>query len=222
MLETYGFFAVVAGIVLLVVDYMWLMVRAFRNRLSGRWLALLLPPSAPLVALKQREAMRGPLRLLVAAGLLIAVPYGASYYERHFRPLRPFEQVVDGELRVTLTGLKDFDYATLAARPDVVVLQMANADVDDRTLEHLRGLQRLRKLDLADTQITDAGLAVVAELPMLAELYLNRTRITDAGFQQHLAEKKSLLKLDLTATEVKGKTKREWKNRRPDVRDYVD
>jgi hypothetical protein len=222
MLETYGFYAIVTGIVLLLAGYVWLLVRAFRTQAPGRLALALFPPSMLVFVPRHFRAVRGPAWMVLAAVGLIATPYALSYYERHFVPLQPFEQLVDGELRVTLTGLKDFDYSTLAARPDVVVLQMANADVNDETLRHLRGLKRLRKLDLGDTQITDAGLATVAELPALAELYLNRTKITDDGFQKHLAAKDSLLKLDLTGTEVKGKTKRDWKKHKPDVREYVD
>jgi hypothetical protein len=51
---------------------------------------------------------------------------------------------------------------------------------------------------------------------------LARTHITDEGFKAHLASKESLLKLDLTGTEIKGKTKRDWKNAKPDQREYVD
>jgi hypothetical protein len=223
MLETYGFFAVVVGILLAVIGHLWLVVRAYRRTSFARAALLFIFPPAALVFIPRHfSAVRGPALLLLAAVALIATPYAASYYERHFRPLEPFEQIVDGELRITLTGLKDFDYAKLAARRDVVVLQMANPDVDDRTLEHLRGLDRLRTLDLADSKITDAGLATVAALPALTELRLNRTAISDEAFVQHLAGKESLLRLDLTATAVKGKTKRDWKKLKPDVREYVD
>ena len=222
MLETYGFFAIVLGLVAAVIGYVWLLVRGLKTIGAGPTAALAFPLTAPFYLRRYFRAVRGPVLLLTAAGLLIGVPYGLSYYERHFLPLRPYEQIVDGELRVTLTGLKDFDYSSLAARPDIVVLQMANADVDDRTLQHLRGLTRLRKLDVADTQITDAGLAAIAALPTLAELYLSRTQISDEGFQQHLGPKSSLQKLDLTGTAVKGKTKRDWKKQQPDVREYVD
>lgn len=199
MLEKYGFYMIAAGGLAAIVALVWLMIRTVRKR--------------PTV---------GPLRLLIAAAVLIAVPYGLSYYERNFVPLQPYEQIVDGELRITLTGMQGFDYAKLADRPEVVVLQMANPDVTDATLEHLRELTRLRRLDVGNSQVSDAGLATIAALPALEELNLGHTKITDAGFQQHLMSKASLHKLDLTATEVKGKTKRDWKNKQPDRRDYVD
>lgn len=199
MLEKYGFYMIAAGGLAAMVALVWLMISTVRKR--------------PTV---------GPLRLLIAAAVLIAVPYGLSYYERNFVPLQPYEQIVDGELRITLTGMQGFDYAKLADRPDVVVLQMANPDVTDATLEHLRGLAKLRRLDVGNSQVTDAGLATIAALPALEELHLGHTKVTDAGFQQHLMPKASLRKLDFTATEVKGKTKRDWKSKQPEQRDYVD
>ncbi len=98
---------------------------------------------------------------------------------------------------------------------------MANPNVTDETLNYLRGMDRLRELDLNDTQVSDAGLAVVAELPRLEQLRLARTNITDAGFQKYLGAKESLLKLDLTGTDVKGKTKRDWKKAKTG-REYLD
>lgn len=221
MLEQYGFFMLVAAGVLGVIGWIWLVVRAFRQRLRWGLSVLFIPPVAILfVGLYYRKTI-GPLILLLVALLLGATPYGLSYYERHFVPLKPFEQVVDGERRITLTGLQNFDYATLKESPDIVVLQMANPDVNDATLEYLQGMSRLRKLDVADSQITDHGLRLLITLPRLEELYLGRTKITDAGFQEHLSPKESLMKLDLTGTQVKGKTKRDWKKAKPD-REYVD
>jgi hypothetical protein len=162
------------------------------------------------------------LLVLLLAAVVFATPYGMSYYAQHFVKLGPHERLVDGELRITLTGLKDFDYASLQNRPEVAVLQMANADVDDRTLEYLKSMHQLHYLDLSDTLISDGGLRALADLPRLRELRLARTKITDEGFKKYLAPKDSLLKLDLTGTAVKSKTKREWKKEKPQERDYVD
>lgn len=118
---------------------------------------------------------------------------------------------MDGELHITLTGWEQNNYDVLRARPKTVVLQMANADVSDATLEHLRELPLLRELDLNDTQITDAGLATLAELPALETLRLRNTKITDAGFKQHLFDGERLIELDLTGTQVASATVRAWK-----------
>lgn len=221
MLERYGFYCLVVGAVLALVAFVITVRRAFQAGAGWGVLTLIFPPTALVFAVRSAQN-RLPAGLFVAAAFLIGLPYALSYYERNFRPLEPYEQIVDGELRLTLTGLKDFDYAKLRDKPNVVVLQMANVDVNDTTLDYVAGLSNLRTLDVRDTQITDAGLAKIAALPALTELYLGRTKITDAGFKQYLAGKESLVKLDLTATEVKGKTKRDWKRQRPEMREYVD
>jgi Leucine Rich Repeat (LRR) protein len=221
MVEKYGFYVLAASAALGVIGYFWLWIRAFRERVL--WgLALLLPPLAILFIWRHFGKARGPALVLGLACVGVAVPYGAAYYERHFVPLQPYEQMVDGELRLTLTGLKDFDYSTLQGKRAIAVLQMANPDVDDQTLRHLQDQDKLRLLDLSDTAITDAGLAKVAELPALRELHLARTKITDEGFREHLMPKATLLKVNLTGTEVKGKTKREWKKMNSEQREYVD
>jgi hypothetical protein len=222
MLEKYAFYVLAAGVLLGAVGYLWLLVTAFRQRAWWGIALLLFPPSAVVFVVRHTRKAAVPLCVIVLAAVTLAVPYGLSYYERHFVPLKPHERIVDGELRITLTGLKDFDYAALRDRPEVVVLQMANEDVDDHTLENLQGMKRLRKLDISSANVTDAGLRVLADLPALEEIYLARTKITDEGFKKYLGPKESLLKLDLTGTAVKGKTKRDWKKARPGEREYVD
>lgn len=219
--ENIGFFLIAYSFVIGVIGYLWLMARAFRVRVL--WgLGLFIPLLAPVFIWRHFRKVRGPVFLLLLAAVVFATPYGLNYYETHFVPLKPHERIVNGELRVTLTGLKDFDYSTLRDRPDIVVLQMANEDVDDRTLEYLRGMDRLRTLDLSGARVTDEGLRVLADLPRLQELRLARTKITDEGFQKYLGPKESLRKVDLTGTGVKGKTKRDWKKRKPEEREFVD
>ena len=222
MLESYAFYVILAGLAIGAIGWVWLTFRAFHVRSGWGWALVLFPPAAIVFVAQHFFAARAPARLLLTAAMVVALPFALSYYERHFLPLEPFEQLVDGQLRITLTGLEKFDYAKLRQKPTVVVLQMANSDVTDQTLEHLRGLERLSELDLNGTQVTDQGLATVAALPKLTTLRLARTPITDEGFRQHLMPKDSLKKLDLTGVEVKSKTKREWKNLQSEVREYVD
>jgi hypothetical protein len=222
MLERYGFYLLVLGFAIGCFGWLWLVVAAFKVRVLWGFLVLFLPPSAVLfIAGHFRRALH-PLLVLVLACIVMAAPYGLSYYERNFGKLGPYEQLVDGERRITLTGLQDFDYSTLVSRPDIAVLQMANANVTDETLNYLSGMGRLRKLDISNSQVTDDGLKRLAELPQLQELYLARTKITDEGFRNHLATKESLLRVDLTGTAVRGKTKRDWKKSKPAEREYVD
>jgi hypothetical protein len=168
----------------------------------------------------------GALVLLCCGGGVAVVSLLSFSPQRAPQDLGPREKIVNGEPRIILTGWDrdDYsldDYSLLETKPDTVVLLMANANVKDDTLAHLKGMSRLRELDLSDTGVTDAGLTVLADLPRLEELRLARTKISDDGFQKHLAAKESLLKLDLTGTTVKGKTKRDWKKARAG-REYLD
>jgi hypothetical protein len=222
MLERYGFYLLILGFLIGCIGWFWLIVSAFKVRKLWGFLVLFFPPSALIFIPRHYPSARRPLFTLILAGLIFASPYALTYYQRTFGKLHPYEQRVDGELRVTLTGLPDFDYSSLVGRPDIVVLQMANPDVTDQTLDYLAGMDRLRKLDISNSQITDDGLKLVAGLPHLQELYLARTKITDDGFQKYLAPKESLVHLDLTGTPIKGKTKRDWKKAKPGEREYVD
>ena len=46
--------------------------------------------------------------------------------------------MVDGQQHLTLTGSDRKDYSVLKLKQDVAVLQMANPDVTDQSLESLR------------------------------------------------------------------------------------
>jgi Leucine Rich repeat len=220
-IEKAGFYLLVIGVVLLLVGWIALVTAAFRTRWYWGTSSLLLPPVA-LLFIARHFRRAAPSLAVIGLGILVgALPYGFNFYERHFAGLGPREKQVDGELHITLTGWDQSDYSLLRQRPGVVVLQMANGDVDDRVLDNLQGMEHLRELDLNDAPITDAGLAMLAGLPRLEELRLARTKITDEGFRQYLAGKESLKKLDLTGTAVKGKTKRDWKKARQG-REYLD
>ncbi len=137
--------------------------------------------------------------------------------------LGPREKIVDGELHLTLTGWDRpaDDYAVLEMKPDTVVLQMANSDVTDETINFLAGLEKLQELDVNDTQITDTGLAVLALLPRLRVLRLRGTKVTNDGFREHLLAKSSLLELDARETDIASKSLREWKNADKQRRRYL-
>jgi hypothetical protein len=129
--------------------------------------------------------------------------------------LGPYERVVDGERHLTLTGWDREDYAILGSKSDAVVVQMANPDVTDATLENLKGFDRLRELDLSETRVTDEGLKILAGLPSLASLRLRDAKITDAGFRATLLNMESLRRLDLTGTAVDRETVEAWEAAQP-------
>lgn len=208
-LETILFYVVLAGLALGLIGYVWLIVAAFRTRFW--WgLGVLLGLPALIFIPRHWRRSRGPVFTMLLAAAVIATPYAINHYFEQFVDLGPRERIVDGELHITLTGW-DGNYAILKNKPNVVVLWLANADVDDATLEHVRGFQKLRELDLNDTQLTDAGLQIISELPNLQEVRLRNTKITDEGFRKHLGNKEALLKVDVRGVAVASKTLREWK-----------
>ena len=213
--ETRLFYIAVAGIGLAVVGLLWLIVAAFRVRWYWGLAVLLFPPLGLIFGLRLhvREEAVGPFAIM-AVGLAIG---SAPILYNKFTPvdLGPYERMVGDELHVTLTGWDRKDYSILAAKPEAVVLQMANPDVTDVTLINLKGLTRLRELDLSNTQVDDDGLKELEGLAGLTTLRLKGTKITDEGFKKWLAPRESLKQLDLQGTSVTKESGKAWKDERP-------
>lgn len=203
-------YMILAGLAISAIAFLWLIAAAFRTRWTWGLACLLLPPLVLVFVARHRARAWKPALLLALGLTLAAFP---PLYTR-FAPvdLGPRERVVDGERHITLTGWDRKDYSFLRAKPDVVVLQMANRDVTDATLELLRPLVKLRELDLNGSAVTDSGLAVLRDLPGLEVLRLKDTKITEAGFASALADKPSLRRLDLTGTAVSRDAVRAWKS----------
>lgn len=174
------------GLAVIALGCIGLMIRAFRHWRKG------LVPLA-----------------LVGLGLVITA-FPPSYRLLVPIDLGPREKIVEGERHITLTGWDREDYGFLGSKRDVAVLQMANPDVTDRTVERLAGMERLKDLDLSNTQVTDAALKVLKDLPALAALRLKNTKITDQGFRESLADKASLMRLDVSGTQVGRETVDAW------------
>lgn len=191
MMENYAHLIYLAGLAVLVLGCVSLVIRAFRSWKKG------------LVPLG-----------MIAVGLAITA-FPTAYSRLAPIDLGERDKIVDGERHVTLTGWDRADYSVLERRRDAVVLQMANPDVTDQTLEHLKGMDRLKELDLSDTRISDAGLNILKDLPALASLRLKNTKITDQGFKGALADKESLSRLDLTGTQVDPETVKVWRSAKP-------
>lgn len=221
MLEEYAFFVLLAGLVVGTVGFFWLLIVAFKVSKLWGFSSLLFPPFAIVFVLTHFRKSVAPLVVFLISGVLLGAPYALNYYNEKFVQLGPREKNVNGELHITLTGWDGSDYSFLEQKRSLVVLQMANPNVTDDALLYLRGMDRLRELDLNDSHVTDEGLSVVAGLPRLEELRLARTPISDEGFRKYLSAKESLLKLDLTGTKVKNKSKREWKKAKAG-RDYLE
>ncbi len=223
MFETYGIYVLAGGMFLILLGYLWLLVRAWR--LDWRWgLALIaFPVVLPIFLVLEIKRVTVPATVLMLGLLLAGGTIGLNLYLAHHIDLGPREKIVDGQRHVTLTGWDKSaeDYAALEARPDTVVLQMANRDVTDATLGYLAGWTKLEEIDLNDTQITDAGLAKLARLPRLRVLRIRGAKVTDQGFRDLLLEKESLTELDARETEIASKTLRQWKNAKKELRRYM-
>jgi hypothetical protein len=217
--EQTGFIILAVGLVLVAVGHLWLVVQAFR---TGTWwglAALLLAPIGGLVYLMAHRRALAPVAVIFIGGLVAASPIAIN----RLVPAKKAEvqNVTTGETDLTITGLTGYDYASLRAKTDLTVLQMANPDVTDAVVEHLRGLAHLKRLDLSDTAVTDAVIPVLAALPALEDVKLARTKVTDAGVSKLLAETKQLRAIDVRGTVVKTATLRDWKNADPDNRSYL-
>jgi hypothetical protein len=210
MWENLGPYFLGAGAALVLVGFGKLVAAAFRQHLAWGLATLLVLPALFFVLRHFRKAL-GPVLVLLLGVAVAAAPIVINKLQLFPTRDKPIERTVEGEPTLTVTGLKDFDYATLQDKAYLEVLQMANGDVTDQTLDYLKGLKRLHTLDLSNTQVTDEGLRVLQELPRLEVLYLNGTKVTDEGMRRNLFPIETLAELSLLRTKVTKKTRDEWR-----------
>lgn len=202
MLERIGALAIIVGTLLGLGSVAWLLLNLIRVKLGK---------------LDSRK-LRRPLYLLLLSIVTASAPIVINSIVSRFISLGPLNTIVAGERHLTLTGWDRHDYSLIASHNDTIVLQMANTDVTDETLQHIQGMTRLRELDLSNSKITDRVLAMLAPMKELRDLRLARTKITEDGFREFLLDQDGLMNLDLTGTAVASKTVREWKAKKPDRR----
>jgi hypothetical protein len=196
-LENLFIYLLFGGIGVLLLGHLVMIVMGFRQSAGWGLAVLLLPPLGGLAFIFKhfKKAIPALLIMLVGACLI-----GAAYYpalSQKPQAKAPVVRTVNGATEVTVTGKPDFDYTTLSSAdyPNLVTLQMANPNVTDQTLRHLKGLTTLKELDLNNTQITDDGLVLLIDLPALEFVRLCNTKVTDAGLQSFLAAKPGLSRL---------------------------
>jgi Leucine-rich repeat (LRR) protein len=80
-------------------------------------------------------------------------------------------------------------------------LYLANTRVSDAGLAHLKDCKSLTQLNLFSTQVSDAGLVHLKDCKNLGYLGLDHTRVSDAGLAP-LKDCKNLTQLNLFATQV--------------------
>jgi hypothetical protein len=205
-----AFYMQLGGLAIAAIAWCWLLVRAFRESRTWGLTSLVVPPVGLFFVGRHPRKGIAPLLLFVSSLLIAAAP--AVYTLCVRLDLGPRDTLVDGQRHLTLTGWDRKDYSVLRLERDVVLLQMANPDVTDETLESLTGMKALRELDLNGTQVTDAGLKILNELPSLARLRLARTKISDRGFHEALSAKDSLMQLDLSGTPVSREVTKAWRD----------
>jgi hypothetical protein len=180
------------------------------------------------VILRRRDFRRmlAPV-VLVGIGLLVgAVPLAAQRVYLALVGLGPRQRVLAEGRVLNLTGWDRGDYSLIAMRPDVAILEIGNADVDDDTLDLLAALPQLRELTLNDSAITDTGLAKLSRLPKLETLRIARTQVTSEGVRRFLdAPPPQLRQIDVSGNDVPTAILRRWKNASGDTggeRRYVN
>ena len=221
MFEQNAYYVLLAGLLLAIVGFLWLVIRAFRVGMGWGFGCFLFPPLSLVFTAKHWSRARAPFGVLALGLLATAGTIALNRFVVSQLSLGPREKQVDGELHITLTEWDQTDYSILRKRKATVVLQMANADVTDQTLEFLEDMDNLRELDLNGSQVTDAGLEKIADLPALRILRLRGTHVTNEGFLEHLKDKDSLRELDARDTAISSGVLRSWKSEDKENRKYL-
>jgi hypothetical protein len=106
------------------------------------------------------------------------------------------------EVNLTNCDVIDSDLTCLQDLPDLGTLQLnANRRVDGSGLWHVRGLHRIRTLQVQQTGLNDNAVRHILSLKNLRELYVYGTMIGDDGVSL-LSELTSLERLDLARTRI--------------------
>jgi hypothetical protein len=169
---------------------------------------------------ERRRRFQYSLRTLLA--LMVLVAAGMSWFSVRLQQAHAQQRAV--ETIRTLGGVVEYDHEFNRAgkwRPNAQLpgaawmrdllgldffsgvwnVSFYEPRVSDAELECLKGLKRLRKLQLAGTKITDAGLDHVKDMTELQSLGLAGTNVTDAGLK-HLERLHGLQVLGLGETNV--------------------
>ena len=96
-----------------------------------------------------------------------------------------------------------FDFSSLAAFPDLKVLDLGSRPLDDEGLAQIARAANLRALLAGRAAVTDEGLAVIGQLKDLRVLSLDESQATDHGLR-HLAGLERLEVLELDHSQVQG------------------
>jgi hypothetical protein len=208
-MEAYYPYMFLIGLGLAVIGFLGLVVLAFRHRIVWGVGVVVFPPLSLVFGLRHLSRCLVPLLFLLLGTATAAFP--ALVTRLAPVDLGPRDKIVESERHLTLTGWDRHDYTILRAKPDAVVLQMANPDVTDDTLALVKGMTKLRELDLNDTRVTDKGLESLKGIESLETLRLRKTKVTDAGFNEVLNKLPALRQLDLRETAIDPELVKSWR-----------
>lgn len=216
--EQFGFAILVAGIVVAAIGYLWLILRAFRTSVGWGIATLFLPLIGPLAYLaKHSPRAKSPVTLVLLGLVLIFLPLAINAAFGEKQAQHALQRTTGGMKEFTNTNAVNPDYDSISANLDLEIVQAARTDFTDDIAERLRGLTKLKTLDLSDSTITDKSLAIIAGLPALEKLSLARVKgITEAGFQDTVLKMASLKEIDVRGTAIKVETLRVWRATGPD------
>ena len=138
----------------------------------------------------------GKLKTLPARGA-ITVPSGSfvqltASYDSVFN-LSPLRQLPPDGIHRYILGkleLNDSQLTNIAFLTGLESLDVEETDVSDKGLQALRGMNRLREIDLHSTMITGRGFKFLAQLPNLETINAGSNRIGDDGIEYLIALKK--------------------------------
>jgi uncharacterized membrane protein len=150
-------------------------------------------PLAPTVAQLQKRfpnvldyESRGSADLVLNVSLM-----GSEFGDEDMTALAPLaEQIVMADL--SDTAVTDRSAASIAGMKRLRVLRLMRTQITDATVQRLGGLNQLESLNLFGTAVTPAALQVAATLPKLQHLYAGETRIP-ADVQVSEAVRRKLL-----------------------------
>jgi hypothetical protein len=202
----------IAGGVIIVIGWIWLLIRCFR----------------PLMAfLKQAFA---PV-LLIVIGVSLAL-FGPVYNKLY--PTKADTKAMETEKKddkgnteqgETVGRRKDIEKLKTDKSAERLQLNEAKLQLtDDEVKDILDGRDNLTYLDISDNPVTDVTLERLIKMPNLKKLYAARTKMTSEGVVKFVLTNPDckLLEIDFTGLTpaVPGKALREWKAKDRNNREY--
>ena len=124
---------------------------------------------------------RNKILLLLLLLLLTGIGYGAAKYRRYSIEWKRFDNTWH-DVKADLSGNYSYKWkpGLFSASGE---MNLSNCQVTDESVEKLRGLTTLVRLDLSNNDLTDVAIDPLLGMTNLRELDIRRTQITDEAVQ---------------------------------------